>query len=316
MGHIGIVRCLKNFGKKFLASGSNDKTVILWDTKGVQKHVLTGHKSAVMSLECYANGSLLASGSSDGIRIWNINGDHLQFIVGHTMWVQTIKSCENLLMSGSFDGSLRFYDVSQNYVSSPRFFHSLDLKEKVVCLQMIGGNLLIVGTKLGNVIIYEINPNSQESLIKQIDDSNMTELNYKIEKIENSLDFVIDTMEDYKKQMSNSSIISDLQNENKKKLKKAKKLQLQFEGITEENRLLQQRLDEEQKKYEILQSKIDDEAKLVNCLICTTRRRSVLIIPCGHFIACTTCIEELQKRNQSCPICRNEISVVLYCKLS
>ena len=59
---------------KTLASGSNDKTVRIWDVmSGECVHVLNGHSSYVFSV-CYSpDGKTLASGSRDQtVRIWDI----------------------------------------------------------------------------------------------------------------------------------------------------------------------------------------------------------------------------------------------------
>ncbi len=58
-----------------LASGSNDKTIILWDVKTRQPigQPLTGHKASVLSVAFSPNGKMLASGSYSDLIFWNIN---------------------------------------------------------------------------------------------------------------------------------------------------------------------------------------------------------------------------------------------------
>src|SRR5215469_685641 len=57
---------------KWLASGSNDKTIRLWDaTAGTLQYTLEGHTDWVFSVAWSPDGKWLASGSSDGtIRLW------------------------------------------------------------------------------------------------------------------------------------------------------------------------------------------------------------------------------------------------------
>jgi len=55
-----------------LASGSDDKTIKLWNLKtGDLLHTLTGHESYVLSVAISADGQTLASGSADkAIKLW------------------------------------------------------------------------------------------------------------------------------------------------------------------------------------------------------------------------------------------------------
>ena len=71
MGHTNWVRSLVVLANGDLASGSYDKTIIIWNTQnGQKKQTLVGHTDRVGSLVVLANGDL-ASGSNDKtIIIW------------------------------------------------------------------------------------------------------------------------------------------------------------------------------------------------------------------------------------------------------
>ena len=216
-----------------------------------------------------------------------------------------------MLCSGSFDGTVRFYDLSSS--TNPRFVCSVDVQNRVVCLQTIGGDLA-VGTKERSTKIYSVNHNSDEWK-HGVPERKVSSDQENLAKIESSLGEIMGLLEEYKQKMSSLTVINQLQKESEEKSKVVRKLQQEYESIQKENELLQQRLDDEQLKYDNVQSKLDDEAKLANCLFCCSRRRSVLFMPCGHLICCSDCILELQKRNQACPVCRKGIEVVLHCKL-
>ncbi len=116
----------------YLASCSYDQTVKLWDIyTGACLHTFEGHLGPVVSLAFNASGQYLASGSFDRtVKLWNTkSGQCLHTFYGHTNLVSTLvfqppdsvldgpdqanitlDLCEGLL-SGSFDETLRFWDV-------------------------------------------------------------------------------------------------------------------------------------------------------------------------------------------------------------
>jgi WD40 repeat protein len=57
-----------------LASGSSDKTIILWDVaSGKARASLRGHNAGIGVVAFSINGSILASGSSTGeVKVWHL----------------------------------------------------------------------------------------------------------------------------------------------------------------------------------------------------------------------------------------------------
>ena len=72
VGHTGLINSLVQISNDYFASGSDDKTIIIWDLKNYsKKHTLLGHAARVSSIILLQNG-YLASGSYDHIvKIWD-----------------------------------------------------------------------------------------------------------------------------------------------------------------------------------------------------------------------------------------------------
>ena len=101
---------------RMLASGSEDKTIRLWDVvTGKHKKTLIGHKGIVDSISFSPDGRTLASGSEDKtIRLWDVvTGQHKQTLKGPTKFIVSITfSPDGLtLASGSLDGTVHLWNA-------------------------------------------------------------------------------------------------------------------------------------------------------------------------------------------------------------
>jgi serine/threonine protein kinase len=100
---------------RFLASGSEDKTVKLWDV-ATQKSVRrwAGHSRAVTSVAFSPDGSLVASGGWDSIvRIWPTTGNAAERVLkGHTRPVESVAFSPDghWIASGSDDSTVRIWE--------------------------------------------------------------------------------------------------------------------------------------------------------------------------------------------------------------
>ncbi|KAL4932574.1 WD40 repeat domain-containing protein [Aspergillus undulatus] len=100
---------------QLLASGSDDKTIKLWDpSTDILKHTLEGHFDSVQSVAFSPDGWLLASGSNDQtIKLWNpVIGALKHTLEGHSGWVMSVAFSPNgqLLASGSDDQTIKIWD--------------------------------------------------------------------------------------------------------------------------------------------------------------------------------------------------------------
>jgi WD40 repeat protein len=116
-GHLGPVNTVAfSPDDKWLASGSDDKTVMVWDTAtGMRVYVLQGHKASVTSVAFSPDARLLASASKDKTVQLSLaaTGEKLLSLEGHTddvMCVAFSPDGKNVA-SGSKDKSVIIWDA-------------------------------------------------------------------------------------------------------------------------------------------------------------------------------------------------------------
>lgn len=44
------------------------------------------------------------------------------------------------------------------------------------------------------------------------------------------------------------------------------------------------------------------------CIICYDKKVDTILMPCGHIVTCSECLENWLKTKNECPVCRQEIS--------
>jgi WD40 repeat protein len=115
---------------KWLASGSDDKTLKIWDTTSANLiRTLNGHTDKVFAVAWSPDGKEIASGSFDGtVKIWDAqSGQELRTLDGHTGGIRSVAwSPDNLhLATAGQDLAIKIWDArsgravsSQNGISA------------------------------------------------------------------------------------------------------------------------------------------------------------------------------------------------------
>ncbi|AFZ00136.1 serine/threonine-protein kinase [Calothrix sp. PCC 6303] len=99
---------------KTLASGSQDKTIKLWNlVTGEQIRTITGHSDLVWSVAISPDSQTLASSSRDKtIKLWNLaTGEQIRTITGQSDLVVAISPDSQTLASGSQDKTIKLWNL-------------------------------------------------------------------------------------------------------------------------------------------------------------------------------------------------------------
>ncbi|NEP01623.1 MAG: hypothetical protein F6K58_23795 [Symploca sp. SIO2E9] len=121
-GHSGSVTSLSFSSKgKLIVSGSEDKTVKLWNIEGSLLATLVGHNGSVTSVSFSPDGKLLASGSKDKtVKLWNIDGSLLATLESHRGSVTFVIFSPDgkLLASGSEDKTVKLWNCDGTLIKT------------------------------------------------------------------------------------------------------------------------------------------------------------------------------------------------------
>ncbi|ETO24585.1 G-protein beta WD-40 repeats containing protein [Reticulomyxa filosa] len=114
-----------------ICSGSYDKTIRIWDIETTKQFtVIKGHQKAVNSIKYGSNeliNTILSGSDDNSVRLWDTRSSkQIQVFNGHTNWVWSVEyssfvvnntevgSNSNVVCSGSWDNTIRFWDIRSN----------------------------------------------------------------------------------------------------------------------------------------------------------------------------------------------------------
>ncbi|BAY77047.1 WD-40 repeat-containing protein [Nostoc linckia NIES-25] len=134
---------------KFIASGSADKTIKLWNVQDQESKTFEGHKKSVTTVSFSPDGKFIASGSEDKtIKLWNIQSQESKTFEGHSESVTTVSFSPNgkLIASGSEDKTVRLWNLQGKLIET---------------LKNYKGSIIHVGFSPDGKNIVSINKNEQ-----------------------------------------------------------------------------------------------------------------------------------------------------------
>ena len=102
-----------------MASGSYDKTIIIWNLKEkIQEQIIFGHSQAIQSIISFNNNTFISSSWDKIIKVWKIN-DNNKFLIyknliGHSNEVLCLCDIGNgFIASGSDDTLIKIWDLNE-----------------------------------------------------------------------------------------------------------------------------------------------------------------------------------------------------------
>ena len=139
-----------------VASGSADKSVIIWNTSDGQIiRKLINHSAEVYSLCVLENGKKLASGSYKEISIWDLDNGHLlKTLTGYFYHVYSLVQLENgcLVSSGGF--SINIWNLNNEIKNSIILDEQ---KNTILSLAVLSDDRIASGSSDSIVRIWNIN---------------------------------------------------------------------------------------------------------------------------------------------------------------
>ena len=158
------------------ATASADSTIGICNATGnvVVKTGCTGDVHVV----CFnADGSVLASGSSDGIvRLWKNSYNEVVPLAGHADYVSALEwvpASNSVLISGSVDGTLRVWDAVQNCCVRVIEQHTADIYALSISPN---GRYVASGSKDQSVVVSDVS--NGEQVVRFVGNSGVYDIQY------------------------------------------------------------------------------------------------------------------------------------------
>ncbi len=145
---------------KVLASGSDDKTCVLWNfPEGTIMNTISGNTHSVQAIVYAANGTYLCTGTNKVIKIYKPNGEYADTYGGPAtyIWSLAYNSITNKIVAGSYEKNIRMIDFVNGKLSFSFIGHS---KNALAVAISPNGKLMASGSLDQTVKIWDLDSKS------------------------------------------------------------------------------------------------------------------------------------------------------------
>lgn len=159
-GHRGTVFCLAEIEKNKLLSGSEDRTIKLWDLN-LQECIKTLEDPYGSKINCLYvlrdPGFIVTGGDDNLLKIWNVYSTYVPNILsGHecTIWtIISINDDDSIIASGSSDNTIKIWDL----ISLKCLFTLSEHENSISSLKLLNNNLLASSSWDKTIKIWNLN---------------------------------------------------------------------------------------------------------------------------------------------------------------
>lgn len=153
-GHQAPVRTVAiSASGQFIASGSDDKTVKIWDAlTGKLLFDLSGHGQNIKSVEFTPDGTMLVSSDSESVKLWNTKtGQLIRSLAPHRngMFSAIITPNGQTLVSAGADNVIKLWDIK-----SGKLQRTIKTEARVLAMSSDGKTLFSGGEDGGKIRIW------------------------------------------------------------------------------------------------------------------------------------------------------------------
>ena len=158
-GHKGTVFCLAEIEKNKLLSGSEDRTIKLWDLTLEEciKTLEDPYDSKINCLYVLKDPGFIVTGGDDNLlKIWNVYSTYVPNILsGHecTIWsIVSINDDDSIIASGSSDNTIKIWDL----IALKCLFTLSEHENSISSLRLLNNNLLVSSSWDSTVKIWNL----------------------------------------------------------------------------------------------------------------------------------------------------------------